>query len=278
MPRAKYWVFTLNNYTEEEVDLLSKACDVDPDIAYVAFGKEVGDQGTPHLQGHLELSRRLTLGNLKSRSSIPLRCHLKVRRGTFEQSEEYCQKDGDFVSWGARVSKGAGARTDLEELRLALNDGMPLREISNEFFSHYMRYRRSINSFFMLHSIPRTWQCSVIIYYGRTGTGKTSAVYGNLPSIEDIWVYPGGGWFDGYAGEKIVLFDDFSGSEFKIGYLLKVLDRYPMRVPIKGDFVNWAPQEIYITSNLNPDVWFPNAHQAHREALKRRFTNVVEFE
>jgi hypothetical protein len=129
-----------------------------------------------------------------------------------------------------------------------------------------------------MHTTHRNWVCSVVVYYGPTGTGKTRAVMDNLPSPDDLWTYSGDGWFDGYDGHKIVLFDDFSGSEFKISFLLRLLDRYPMQVRIKGGFVNWCPEEIYITSNLNPDQWYPNAHQEHIDALKRRLTAVFFYQ
>lgn len=148
-------------------------------------------------------------------------------------------------------------------------------DVSDDHFREYLKYRRSINAYYSLHTKPRNWSCSVIVYWGRTGTGKTRAVVDNC---NELWTYPGSGWFDGYNGEQCVLFDDFSGAEFKLPYLLKILDRYPMRVPIKGDFVPWVPHEIYITSNLDPLRWFPNAHEEHVNALFRRFTNVVEFE
>jgi hypothetical protein len=116
------------------------------------------------------------------------------------------------------------------------------------------------------------------VYWGRTGAGKTRAVFDNVPSPEDIYVHPGGQWFDGYDGQPIVLFDDFGGSEFKLTYFLKLLDRYPMQVPIKGGFVSWIPKEVYITSNRNPLEWYPNAHGEHVNAMFRRFTNNVRFE
>lgn len=119
---------------------------------------------------------------------------------------------------------------------------------------------------------------SVIVYYGRTGAGKTRAVYDNLPNPESIYVHPGGSWFDGYDGQPIVLFDDFGGSEFKLQYFLKLLDRYPMQVPIKGGFVNFCPHEIYITSNLNPNDWYRNANAEHVRAMFRRITFSFEFE
>lgn len=129
-----------------------------------------------------------------------------------------------------------------------------------------------------MHSTQRTWVCSVIVYWGRTGAGKTRAVYDNLPTQDIIYPHPGGQWFDGYDGQPIVLFDDYGGSEFKITYLLKLLDRYPMRVPVKGGFVSWTPTEIYITSNKDPRTWYSNANPEHVAAMFRRFTNVVRFD
>lgn len=129
-----------------------------------------------------------------------------------------------------------------------------------------------------MHSSMRKYPPSVVVYWGATGTGKTKSVWDNLTSYDDLWQYPGSGWFDGYVGQKLVLFDDFNGGELKLTMLLKVLDRYPMQVPVKGGFANWCPKEIYITSNIDPNNWFPNANAEHVRALKRRFTNVVKFE
>lgn len=84
-------------------------------------------------------------------------------------------------------------------------------------------------------------------------------------------------WFDGYEGQENVLFDDFHGGVFKLPYLLKLLDRYPMRVPVKGGFVQWKPRRIFITSNIDPDLWFSNANREHVAALNRRFTETFYF-
>ena len=51
---SKRWCFTYNNYTEEHlveiVDILTKNC-----FKYI-IGKEVGEKGTPHLQGYITKS------------------------------------------------------------------------------------------------------------------------------------------------------------------------------------------------------------------------------
>lgn len=270
--RAKHWVFTLNNYTNEELTLLRTL--VPTQASYVCFGLEVGENETPHVQGYLSLERRLRLQQV--RHLVP-RAHFEVRRGSHRQAKEYCEKDGVFEEFGLEPVE-PGSRTDLTSLQNDLRAGKRLRDIADEHFATFLRYPRGIIFYRNVVVSPRDWVCSVVVYCGRTGAGKTRAVYQNLPSPEVLYVHPGGCWFDGYDGHEIVLFDDFGGAEFKLSYLLKLLDRYRMQVPIKGGFVNWAPHEIYITSNLHPNEWYRNCSPEHIAALFRRFTNLVIFD
>jgi len=246
-------------------------------VTYCVFGREVGENGTRHLQGYLELSSRLRINQVKNLLGTQ-RVHLEMRRGTATQASEYCKKDGDFEEFGELSQNGQGHRSDLDLLQQSLIQGQSLSYISQEHFSSFIKYQRGIQAFRNIHDLKRTWICSVIVYWGRTGTGKTHSVIDNLHDINDIYIHPGGQWFDGYDGHKIVLFDDYGGSEFKLTYLLKLLDKYPMRVPIKGGFVSWVPHEIYITSNKEPSTWYQNAYQEHINAMFRRITNIVHFE
>lgn len=273
--RAKHWVFTLNNYTDDEETFIRSLVDSNDDVAYLCFGHEVGQSGTRHLQGYLSLARRLRFSQV--RDLLP-RAHLEVRRGSHEEARDYCAKDDadDFFEAGVAPA-GQGTRSDLESLKNDLMSGKRMRAIADDHFATFLKYQRGIFSFRNVVAPKRDWIVSVVVYWGRTGAGKTSAVYQNLPDPDDLYVHPGGAWFDGYDQHPIVLFDDFSGSCFKISYLLKLLDRYPMSVPIKGSFVSWLPREIYITSNLDPRSWFSGAHDEHVAALFRRFTNIVKF-
>lgn len=47
---SKHWVFTLNNYTEQNILALRN----DSSIKRLSMQEEVGESGTPHLQGYLE--------------------------------------------------------------------------------------------------------------------------------------------------------------------------------------------------------------------------------
>lgn len=272
--RARYWVFTLNNYTpEDEFYLINLPYDPSNQIAYIAFAREVAPTtGTPHLQGHLELREQLRFSQLKK--LVPPQVYLAVRKGSFEDCETYISKEGEVQRSGERVSKGSGHRSDLDNCKALLDSG-GLALVAQEDFSSFVRYHRGFEKYLGLQQPKRSWETAVYIYWGKTGTGKTRKVH---DECADLYVHTEEKWFDGYTGQESVLFDDFHGGVFKLPYLLKLLDRYPMQVPIKGGFVSWIPKKIFITSNIDPKTWFPNANEEHINALFRRVTNIIHFD
>lgn len=48
-----------------------------------------------------------------------------------------------------------------------------------------------------------------------------------------------------------MVFDDFRPWWCQFSYLLRLLDRYPIRVQVKGGYVNFVPEEIIITTPKN---------------------------
>lgn len=266
---AKNWCFTLNNFTDNELEQIRQL----DNIAYLVIGKERGAEGTPHLQGYISFKSKRSLKSIKDATTN--RMHLEIMRGTPEQASDYCKKDGDFEEHGT-LPQGRGTRTDIQHLHKRLREGATLDVIREEAFGLYLKYHKAIEKYAAAHQRARDWKTKVIVYHGNTGTGKTRSVW-DFHKKEDIYCHTSERWFDGYTGQKIALFDDFNGSEFKLSYLLRLLDRYPMRVPIKGDYVQWAPEVIYITSNKNPTEWYTNAHDKHRAALMRRIDIIKEF-
>lgn len=105
------WVFTLNNYTELEEHDISHW--IDENAVYGVFGREVGESGTPHLQGFVILGSAQRLSYL--RRNLNARAHYERARGTSAQARDYCRKDGDFSEFGTFPER-QGKRTDLDEL------------------------------------------------------------------------------------------------------------------------------------------------------------------
>lgn len=95
-PIAIRWGFTLNNFTEDEIVLLNLKF---KDLAkYATVGKEVGENGTPHLQGYVEFKKKIRPRNAVG---IP-RIHWgdnegRPARGSREDNDNYCSKDGDVI-------------------------------------------------------------------------------------------------------------------------------------------------------------------------------------
>lgn len=95
-PRSRHWCFTLNNWTEEEKTQLTleftKACQK------FVFQPEVGESGTPHLQGVISFKNARRLSSLKKFNA---RIHWERCRNV-EASYDYCQKEdtkvGDAIS------------------------------------------------------------------------------------------------------------------------------------------------------------------------------------
>lgn len=268
---AKNWIFTLNNWSEEEFKTLEDFAK--RNAVYAIIGKETGEGGTPHLQGYVYLTKRKRLEQLKRLSR---RCHWEKAKGTPEQNRQYCSKDQDFTEYGVCPS-GQGRRTDLAAVHEAIKNGCGRDELIELHFAVYARYHRFLDRYIQEQQSGRDWMPENIVYWGKTGTGKTRQVYA-YHAREQIYKHTGERWFDGYRGQPIVLFDDFTGSVFPLHILLQLIDRYPMEVPIKGGFVNWVPKIIYFTSNLDPDTWYSGAHEEHQRALKRRLSTITKFE
>lgn len=198
---------------------------------------------------------------------------MEVAKGSASQNKDYCAKDGCFEEIGD-IPTGQGHRSDLDKIAERCRNGESIRNIAEHHPGDIIRYFRGIRELHFLYDKPRTWKPTVIVYYGEPGTGKTAEVHSREQSL---WTYTGSGWFDGYEGQTGVLFDDFGGHEFKLTYLLKLLDRYPMRVPVKGSFVQWKPKTIYMTSNCYFDQWYKNITASHMQALDRRIDQVIHF-
>lgn len=274
-PRSKRWTITLNNYTEEEEQSLrSLVSSEDHPVTYLIYGHEVGEQGTPHLQMYLETGKKLARSSIQRMPGLS-RASIMVSRGSQKENQDYCRKEQDNIYEEGNPMR-QGQRKDLEEIKEDIEKGVSEREIAELHFSQWVVYRRSFSAYRQLIlETPRTWITQVHILWGDTGTGKTRFCWDQIGS-RTVWMPGDYQWFDGYCGQEIVIIDDFRG-EYPIQLALKLFDRYPMRVPIKGGFVNWNPKKIYITSNRNPDYWWPEAETSSLRAFKRRITNVEEI-
>lgn len=156
MARAKRWCFTLNNFTPAELTALQNHGEGITDnstFSYLVLGREVGQGGTPHLQGFFCLRSQLRLRSVKALGGLG-RAHLEIARGSPGQASAYCKKDGDFDEYGELPGGTQGRRTDFEELRdwIKAQDPAPsLRDVGENFPHLLGRYPGAVRQFIDLY-------------------------------------------------------------------------------------------------------------------------------
>lgn len=275
----KDWCFTLNNPTEEEIATYETVLSGNA-VRYGIFQREVGELGTPHLQGYVELKRPRALSTM--RQLFP-RIHAEPRRGTRDQARDYCLKSNTAVpdsrrEFGDWASGGQGARTDIRAVVNAIQAGATPAEVIVQFPAFVARHPRFADQFFNAIAAPRQWLTKVFVFYGPPGCGKSRLAYRLWPTLYSKPPGSAGGvWFNGYASHRMVLIDDFRGTDIPFEFLLQLLDRFSLLVPTKGGFAQFAPYIICITSNLPPSDWYHRSDPEQLAPLLRRLNHVYQF-
>lgn len=139
----------------------------------------------------------------------------------------------------------------------------------------YVRSYNSLKRIAVDHMEPAGIQKRVHVFWGATGTGKSRRAWDEA-GLNAYPKDPRSKFWDGYAGHENVVIDEFRGG-IDVSHMLRWLDRYPVIVEVKGSSVVFKAQEIWITSNISPDEWYPELDAETKAALRRRFTEVIHF-
>lgn len=264
----------------------------DDTIKYAVFGLEAAPTtGTKHFQGYISFTnpRSITAVNKKYFES---KAHLAVAKGTAEENRVYCTKNGDFIEYGNLPKQGA--RTDLPCIKeLRLEEGCSVRELVRMKYETEDGEKKSViknlqqlkfaEALSKYTTIKERVPPKVYWFWGASGTGKTRTAWEML-GYEDTWISNPGTlkWFDRYDEHKNVIIDDFRTDLCTFDFLLRLLDRYPLQVEIKGGFVNWVPEVIIITTPYDPEETYDfMLHDMklgeNLKQLTRRITEVRKF-
>nr|UBJ25945.1 replication-associated protein [Giant panda circovirus 6] len=237
------WCFTVNNWTPEEWDSITQV--LGPTVKYLCVGKEVGEGGTPHLQGYMELKKRKRLKQF------------------------------------GKLGNDQGNRTDLNEAcRILRESNGNLRRVAEEQEAVFVKYFGGLQRYCYTMNLGgrRDFKTVTTVICGPPGCGKTKYVFEKVGGdLARVYMKPRGLWWDGYCGQEVVCLDDFYGW-VTFDELLRILDRYPLKVPIKGSYVDFVSREVYITSNSTPDQWYSSENIHGRlEALYRRIDHYITW-
>lgn len=170
----------------------------------------------------------------------------------------------------------------MRDVRDAVHAGKRMRELveDDDLIEPALKYHRAASFLLSLAIRRRPVLPNIVFLYGPPGCGKTYEVI----QKDDVWATPLGKsfWFDGYCDHTNCLIDEYSG-QFPLRDYLRLTDAYSIKVPIKGDFVWFEPESIWITSNVHPFRWYDwtEKHGDRRVqflALYRRFTTIIHWD
>lgn len=308
--QTRAWCFTLNNYTNRHIEQRELRVE-NKERLYLGYAKEVGSNGTPHLQGARYTPKKITLTGLKTIIGPGLKAiHREIIKGTWEQAITYfagghpskptSPEPDDLIEFGKRPTGGNRfgripnpepnkpipyklvvdrIERDQFDLRKELSPQAWLR-----YFTTNIKYQMTKKPTHHTHHLCGLWLTGV------TGTGK-SLLGRQLPNIRNaptLEVYTkmiDNQWWDLYFNHKIIVIDDLGHRDSKAHQAwftrLKTLtDHYPVRVEKKGGVLFIRPWIIVVTSNRTIMEWinqinFTNFTELDKDALKRRFTEVV---
>lgn len=266
---SRRWCFTLNNWTVTEYEqIIDKINNTMADIVrYAVIGKETGETGTPHLQGYLSLTKVMRLKAIKV--LLGDRAHAEPAKGTEEQNHDYCSKEKNFVEFGTRSKQGK--RTDLDEIAEMVDNGASLLSVAEFKPATYIRNYRGIQNYMQLkvkdynHDVTRgLW------IWGPPGFGKSH--HARLINPNSTYLKPQSKWFDGYAGEEVILLDDLDTGI--LGHYLKIwADKYACSGEVKGGTVKLQHKLFIVTSNYPIGFFFPDDPEM-KKAVERRFKQI----
>lgn len=257
MERSRSWCFTINNYSVLDIDV----CDTVV-CEYIIYGREIGEHGTPHLQGYIRVKNAKTLRAMKT--YFHPNAHLEMAK-TVKEAIEYCKKDGDWTERGTapmtQEEKGLKGKAAIEArwnlAKAGLFEDLPPEQIKT--YEYIFRKNLEVED---RGTLDNLW------IQGPSGCGKSSFV---RQEHAEFYSKPMSKWWDGYNHEDVVLLDDFDPTHATfLSYFLKIwTDHYAFNAEVKGGMLKIRPKKFIVTSQYRMDQCFPDPETL--AAIRRRF-------
>lgn len=275
----------LNNWVPSDIIYVN---DLFPPIfkMFVA-NKEIGESGTPHLQGYGEVKHPTTISALKKRLREigQPRWHVQVAKGTKAQNLTYIKKTkntldikiGD-ISDTDRSNRVPGANKLAPVIEM-IKQGTNIHRIAQENPEIYVRSSAGIEKLLHHFSQPRNHQTIGYWLWGATGQGKSRWAHQCFPDA--YYKDPETDWWDGYYGQETVIIDDFRPSKtLSFAKILRLVDRYPLQVQVKCAFAQFVAKRVIFTSPMSLLDTFSRCDWLKEEELdqlQRRIPHQLHF-
>jgi hypothetical protein len=253
---------------------------------------EIGDDGTYHTHLYMACSSAVRFSTIKNKFNGG---HFEMCRDTSQQNRDYIYKESKEKNknkgethiketreeYGEMPIERQGVRNDLADLYDMIKQGVSNIEIIEQCPQYMFNIEKIEKARQMIREekykrVRREIHTTYV--YGETGVGKTRDLMdkyeGDIYRVTD-YEHP----FDGYAGEDVLVFEEFR-SNIKIGDMLNYLDRYALKLPARYFQRVACYTKVYIVTNIPIEEQYTNVQKDSYktwQAFLRRIHTVREY-
>lgn len=280
--RGTRWSFTVDWHLGYDTPPLLQA-----NIKFGIVGEEEGNNGLCHLQGYVELKRKLLFGQVKRlfENSEWANVHIELSKAGRDANVAYCSKQGNF--WYLHDQEnGASPDSDGQDEwsavwnRAQVGGAAHVAEVNPQAavrnYSALQAIHRQAERDNPVPLTPLDAPCGLWIW-GDSGTGKTTFARELAASFGGLYVRAATAslrW-DGFGGQQSVLFDDADPTSVKgqEQMLKQATDKFPFTVTrIYEGEVLIRPALVMLTSQYQMHECFTDERTL--TALERRCAKV----
>ena len=295
--QSRKWLLTINNPLDHDLehDSIKRILNGIKNITYWCMCDEIGIKDSTY-HTHVFIYRTSPIKFSYLKENFPT-AHIDYCKGTCFQNRDYVRKEGKYLGslkedtnlkntyeeFGECPEESQGKRNDLDILYNCIKDGMSDFEIINEN-PIYLKHIDKIERCRQMLKAEEFKNCfreiDVQYWFGKTGSGKTRTVmdhfgYMNVYRVSD-YTHP----FDAYKSQDVLVLDEYR-SDFKINFLLNLLDGYPLDLPCRYNDKVACFTKVYIISNVPLEDQYSNIQLSQKDtwkALLRRIHCVKYFD
>lgn len=222
--------------------------------------------GMDHLHGILSSNSTVRFSTIKN--FLGEKAHIEMTQGTKKEAEDYINKMGKYAEKGevilakfqiGEIKGRQGVRSDIQLIRDAINEGLTWRAVmrlEDRFYSP--KYVSIIkNMYFDKRNQETPFKRDVKVHWlvGDSGSGKTGITLDLLKEYGEDSFFIVSDYqnpFDGYAGERIIILDEFRG-QIPYAVLLGMLEGYKKEMHARYANVIGLWDEVYISTIKTPE-------------------------
>lgn len=275
---------------------------------YLLHDKDTHDDGTPknpHYHCFLHFNCMVDFSVISKAFGVEVQYVRKIKAGSYDKGilylthknapDKYQYNPMDVIANFAyiavieRQEKKMTREAKLKQLREGIEEGTITRYNVHEFVNmdEFNKYKKDIENYFKYMDMKnknKEQHKKCIFIHGDSGSGKTYFAK-EFCKARGLSFHTSGSSndpLDGYSGEKVIIFDDLRGSDFKFNDLIKILDNHTSSMA-KSRYYNKRLECDYmiITSILSVDQFYHKVYESDMETMtefKRRCSIFIDMD